>query len=41
MRKIFAGRISINPRLSPLLQLGRRTFTPAEAKLIFDELREP
>ncbi|MBP5513633.1 MAG: DUF4248 domain-containing protein [Bacteroidaceae bacterium] len=32
---------SINPRLSPLLQLGRRTFTPAEVKLIFDELGEP
>lgn len=31
----------INPRLSPLLQLGRRTFTPAEVKLIFDELGEP
>ena len=41
MRKKIAGRISLNPRLSPLLQLGRRTFTPAEVRLIFDELGEP
>ena len=41
MKKNLRLWFSINPRLSPLLQLGRRTFTPAEAKLIFDELREP
>ena len=35
------GWFSINPRLSPLLQQSRRTFTPAEVKLIFSELGEP
>ena len=32
---------SINPSLSPLLQLSRRTFTPAEVRLIFSQLGEP
>lgn len=33
--------ITINPRLSHLRELRRRTFTPAEVDLIYAELGEP
>lgn len=33
--------LSINPRLSALASLPRRTFTPAEVQLIVAELGEP
>jgi hypothetical protein len=33
--------LKINPRLSHLYALRRRTFTPAEVRLIYAELGEP
>ena len=33
--------LKINPRLSHLYELTRRTFTPAEVRLIYAELGEP
>ena len=33
--------LKINPRLQPLYGLRRRTFTPAEVQLIYEELGEP
>ena len=33
--------LSINPRLRHLADITRRTFTPAEVTLIYDELGEP
>ena len=33
--------ITINPALSHLRELRRRTFTPAEVQLIFSEIGEP
>ena len=41
MRKILRGKNQYQPRLSPMLQLGRRTFTHAEVKLIFSDWGEP
>jgi hypothetical protein len=31
----------LNPRLSSLASVTRRTFTPAEVQLIYNELGEP
>ena len=33
--------LSINPRLRHLVDITRRTFTPAEVALIYSELGEP
>ena len=33
--------LKINPHLSHLYELARRTFTPAEVRLIYAELGEP
>ena len=37
----FKEWLAFNPRLSSLLTLSRRTFTPAEVRLIYAELGEP
>ncbi len=37
----FKDWMNTNPRLRPLLSLSRRTYTPAEVKLIYDILGEP
>ncbi|MBQ2174364.1 MAG: DUF4248 domain-containing protein, partial [Alphaproteobacteria bacterium] len=33
--------LHLNPRLSHFYELRRRTFTPAEVQLIYNELGEP
>lgn len=33
--------LTLNPDTRPLLQTGRRSFTPAEVALIFDRIGEP
>ena len=37
----FKEWLDYNPRLQYLIQLTRRTFTPAEVQLIYTELGEP
>ena len=37
----FKEWLAYNPRLRSLLTLTRRTYTPAEVQLIYDELGEP
>ena len=37
----FKEWLDYNPRLQHLIQLTRRTFTPAEVQLIYQELGEP
>ena len=37
----FKEWLGVNPRLSGLLTLARRTYTPAEVQLIFSEIGEP
>ena len=37
----FKEWLEVNPRLSGLLTLTRRTYTPAEVQLIFSEIGEP
>ena len=37
----FKEWLDYNPRLQHLIQLTRRTFTPAEVQLIYTELGEP
>jgi hypothetical protein len=37
----FREWLDFNPRLSHLYELTRRTFTPAEVRLIYAELGEP
>ena len=37
----FKEWLDYNPRLQHLIQLTRRTFTPAEVQLIYAELGEP
>ena len=39
--KKLKGWMEDTPRLRPLLQISRRTYTPAEVQLIFSELGEP
>ena len=39
--KKFEGWLEDTPRLRPLLQISRRTYTPAEVQLIYSELGEP
>ena len=37
----FKEWLNSNARLRPLLSLSRRTYTPAEVRLIYSELGEP
>ena len=37
----FKEWLAVNPRLHYLTKLTRRTFTPAEVQLIYEELGEP
>ena len=37
----FREWLVLNPRLSSLASVTRRTFTPAEVQLIYNELGEP